>query len=95
MVHGGEQTRASGPCVQASKSIAQKTLEVVENGEIKFVPEHWIATYRHWMNNIQDWCLSRQLWWGHQIPAWYDAEGNVYVARTEEDARKKAGGKTM
>ena len=80
---------------QPSKSIAQKTLEVVENGDINFVPEHWIATYRHWLNNIQDWCLSRQLWWGHQIPAWYDADGNCYVARTEEDARKKAGGKSI
>jgi valyl-tRNA synthetase len=80
---------------QPSKSIAQKTLEVVENGEIEFVPEHWIATYRHWMTNIQDWCISRQLWWGHQIPAWYDTDGNVYVARTEEDARKKAGGKSV
>ena len=80
---------------QPSKSIAQKTLEVVENGEIKFVPEHWIATYHHWMNNIQDWCISRQLWWGHQIPAWYDAEGNVYVARSEAEARTKAGGKTV
>ena len=80
---------------QPAKSIAQKTLEVVENGEIEFVPEHWIATYRHWMTNIQDWCISRQLWWGHQIPAWYDAEGNVYVARTEEEARKKADGKNV
>ena len=80
---------------QPSESIAHKTLDVVENGEIEFVPEHWIATYRHWLTNIQDWCLSRQLWWGHQIPAWYDAEGNVYVARTEEEARKKAGGKNV
>ncbi len=80
---------------QPSQSIAQKTLEVVENGDIKFVPEHWIATYRHWMTNIQDWCISRQLWWGHQIPAWYDAEGNVYVARTEEAAQKQAGGKKV
>ncbi len=80
---------------QPAKSIAQKTLEVVENGEIEFVPEHWIATYRHWMTNIQDWCISRQLWWGHQIPAWYDAEGNVYVARTEQEARKKADGKNV
>ena len=80
---------------QPSQSIAQKTLEVVENGEIKFVPEHWIATYRHWLNNIQDWCLSRQLWWGHQIPAWYDADGNCYVARTEEDACAQAGGKKV
>ncbi len=80
---------------QPTKSIAQKTLEVVENGEIEFVPEHWIATYRHWMTNIQDWCISRQLWWGHQIPAWYDADGNVYVARSEEEARNKAGGKNV
>ena len=80
---------------QPAKSIAQKTLEVVENGEIEFVPEHWIATYRHWLTNIQDWCISRQLWWGHQIPAWYDAEGNYYVARTEADARTKAGGKNV
>ncbi len=80
---------------QPAKSIAKKTLEVVENGEIKFVPEHWIATYRHWLNNIQDWCLSRQLWWGHQIPAWYDAEGNCYVARNEIDAQAKAGGKKV
>ncbi len=80
---------------QPEKSIAQKTLEVVENGEIEFVPEHWIATYRHWMTNIQDWCLSRQLWWGHQIPAWYDVDGNCYVARTEADARAKAGGKNV
>ena len=80
---------------QPGKSIAQKTLEVVENGEIEFVPEHWIATYRHWMTNIQDWCISRQLWWGHQIPAWYDADGNCHVARTEADAREKAGGKQV
>ena len=80
---------------QPSKSIAQKTLEVVDDGEINFVPEHWIATYRHWLNNIQDWCLSRQLWWGHQIPAWYDADGNCYVARNETDAKAKAGGKNV
>ena len=80
---------------QPSKSIAQKTLEVVENGEIEFVPEHWIATYRHWMTHIQDWCISRQLWWGHQIPAWHDADGNCHVARTEAEARAKAGGKNL
>ena len=79
---------------QPGKSIAQKTLEVVESGEIKFVPEHWIATYRHWMNNIQDWCISRQLWWGHQIPAWYDNAGNCYVARTELEARALADADT-
>ncbi len=76
---------------QPGKSVAQKTLEVVESGEITFVPEHWIATYRHWMNHIQDWTLSRQLWWGHQIPAWYDEAGNCYVARSEADAQAKAG----
>ena len=80
---------------QPGMSIAQKTLAVVESGEIKFVPEHWIATYRHWMNNIQDWCISRQLWWGHQIPAWYDDAGHCYVARTEAEARAQAGGKAL
>jgi valyl-tRNA synthetase len=75
----------------AGKSIAEKTLEVVNTGEIQFVPEHWIATYRHWINNIQDWCISRQLWWGHQIPAWYDDAGNCYVARTDADAQAQAG----
>ncbi len=79
---------------QPGVSIAQKTLRVVESGEIKFVPEHWIATYRHWMNNIQDWCISRQLWWGHQIPAWYDEAGNCYVARTEAEARALADADT-
>ncbi len=81
--------------LQPGVSIAQKTLSVVESGEIKFVPEHWIATYRHWMNNIQDWCISRQLWWGHQIPAWYDDAGNCYVARTEAEAQAQAPGKKL
>jgi len=61
-----------------------------EAGRVRFVPSEWIATYLHWINNIQDWCISRQLWWGHQIPAWYDEAGNVYVARTENDAREQA-----
>ncbi len=75
---------------QPNQSIAQKTLEVVENGQVQFVPEHWIATYRHWMHNIQDWCISRQLWWGHQIPAWYDENRtNCYVARNEAEAKQK------
>ena len=81
--------------LQPGVSIAQKTLSVVESGEIKFVPEHWIATYRHWMNNIQDWCISRQLWWGHQIPAWYDGEGKCYVARSEAEAQAQAPGKKL
>src|SRR5262249_49239930 len=56
------------------------------------VPEHWSATYNHWLENIQDWCISRQLWWGHQIPAWYDAQGNIYVARSEAQAHRQAAG---
>jgi valyl-tRNA synthetase len=77
------------------KSIAEVALEKVTSGEIKFVPENWTNTYNQWLNNIQDWCVSRQLWWGHQIPAWYDDEGKVYVARNEEDAKKQAGGKNV
>ncbi|HNV88921.1 MAG TPA: valine--tRNA ligase [Methylotenera sp.] len=68
------------------KSITQKALDVVASGEIKFHPENWVNTYNQWLNNIQDWCISRQLWWGHQIPAWYDALGGVYVARDEAEA---------
>jgi valyl-tRNA synthetase len=73
------------------KSIAQVATEAVADGRIRFVPESWINTYMHWMNNIQDWCISRQLWWGHQIPAWYDEQGNVFVARSEADAQAQAG----
>jgi valyl-tRNA synthetase len=69
---------------------AKRGLDLVEQGHIKFVPANWINTYRHWMENIQDWCISRQLWWGHRIPAWYDDAGNIYVARTEEEASAKA-----
>ena len=77
------------------KSIAQKAIDAVANGDVKFVPENWVNTYNQWMNNIQDWCISRQLWWGHQIPAWYDEDGNVYVARNEEDAQAQAPGKQL
>jgi valyl-tRNA synthetase len=77
------------------KSIAETALDKVASGEIKFVPENWTTTYNQWLNNIQDWCISRQLWWGHQIPAWYDDEGNIYVARSEEEAKAKAGGKSV
>jgi len=77
------------------KSIAQVALEKVADGDIKFIPENWTTTYNQWLNNIQDWCISRQLWWGHQIPAWYDEDGNIYVARTEEEAKAKAGGKAL
>ena len=72
------------------KSIAEVALEKVASGEIKFVPENWTTTYNQWLNNIQDWCISRQLWWGHQIPAWYGDNGEVFVARNEEDAKAKA-----
>ena len=72
------------------KSIAQKAIDAVASGEVKFVPENWVNTYDQWMNNIQDWCLSRQLWWGHQIPAWYGTGGEIFVARNEDEARAKA-----
>jgi valyl-tRNA synthetase len=77
------------------KSIAQKAIDAVSSGEVKFVPEQWVNTYNQWMNNIQDWCISRQLWWGHQIPAWYDEDGKVYVAENENDAQKQAPGKKL
>jgi valyl-tRNA synthetase len=69
--------------------MAKRGLEVVANGQVKFFPEHWSSTYNHWLENIQDWCISRQLWWGHQIPAWYDTEGNVFVGRSEEEILQK------
>ncbi|MCA0188487.1 MAG: valine--tRNA ligase, partial [Proteobacteria bacterium] len=72
------------------KSITEKALEVVSSGEIKFVPENWVNTYNQWLNNIQDWCISRQLWWGHQIPAWYGENGETFVAHSEEEARALA-----
>ncbi|HHW4680412.1 MAG TPA: valine--tRNA ligase, partial [Xylella taiwanensis] len=71
------------------ETLAQRGLELVERGAVSFVPPNWINTYRHWMENIQDWCISRQLWWGHRIPAWFDAEGACYVGRSEEDIRAK------
>ena len=72
------------------KSITEQALECVASGEIRFHPENWVNTYNQWLNNIQDWCISRQLWWGHQIPAWYDEAGSVYVAHDEAEARAKA-----
>ena len=77
------------------KSIAQKAIDAVESGAVKFVPEQWVNTYNQWMGNIQDWCISRQLWWGHQIPAWYDEEGKVYVAEDEAGAQAQAPGKKL
>ena len=79
----------------AGVSIAQGAIDAVAFGEVKFVPEQWVNTYDQWMKNIQDWCISRQLWWGHQIPAWYDEDGKVYVARNEAEAQAQAPGKTL
>lgn len=73
------------------KSIGEIGLEAVESGEVNIQPKEWRGVYRQWLENIQDWCLSRQLWWGHQIPAWYDEEGHVYVAHNEEEAQEQAG----
>ena len=72
------------------RSIAAKAIDAVASGQVRFVPEQWVNTYNHWMTNIQDWCISRQLWWGHQIPAWYGTGGELFVARSEEEARQRA-----
>jgi valyl-tRNA synthetase len=72
-------------------AITQPAIDAVESGRIRFVPDNWKTTYFHWLNNIQDWCISRQLWWGHRIPAWYDETGNVYVGRDEAEVRAKHG----
>ncbi len=77
----------------AMEGLARRGLDAVAAGDVKFFPEHWSSTYNHWLENIQDWCISRQLWWGHQIPAWYDDAGNIYVARSEEDAQRQAAAK--
>ncbi|RPE64492.1 valyl-tRNA synthetase [Tibeticola sediminis] len=85
MTSKGNEKNTSGT------SIAEKAIHAVASGQVRFVPENWVNTYNQWMNNIQDWCISRQLWWGHQIPAWYDEDGQVYVARTEAEAQAQAG----
>lgn len=74
-----------------AKPLAEEAIKVVREGKVQFVPENWTKTYYDWMENIQDWCISRQIWWGHRIPAWYDADNNVYVARNEAEAREKYG----
>ncbi len=73
------------------KPLAEPAIAAVENGDIRFVPENWSKTYFEWMYNIQDWCISRQLWWGHRIPAWYDDDGNIYVGRSEDAVRDRHG----
>ena len=75
--------------------LADKAIAAVEKGETKFVPDNWANVYFGWMRNIRPWCISRQLWWGHQIPVWYDADGKIYCAETEEEALKQAGGKAL
>ena len=76
-------------------SLGRAADEAVEQGAVRFIPKNWVNTYRQWMEHLEDWCISRQLWWGHRIPAWYDEEGNCYVAPTEEEAKKQAGGKVL
>lgn len=78
-----------------AKTLAAPALKAVQDGSTRFVPENWDKTYYNWLNDIQPWCISRQLWWGHQIPVWYDDEGNEYCAQTEEEAIKMASGKTL
>lgn len=79
----------------AMKGLAKRGLKVVENGEIKFIPENWSHVYNQWLENIQDWCISRQLWWGHRIPAWHDEDGNIYVAHSLEEAQQQAGNRNL
>ncbi|HAE04484.1 MAG TPA: valine--tRNA ligase, partial [Gammaproteobacteria bacterium] len=71
--------------------LAKPAIDAVKNGDIRFIPENWNKTYFNWMDNIQDWCISRQIWWGHRIPAWYDNDGNIYVADSLEEAQAQAG----
>ena len=73
-----------------AEPIAKPAIEAVKSGKIRFVPKNWERTYFDWMENIQDWCISRQIWWGHRVPAWYDDEGNVFVARSEQEAKQQA-----
>ena len=75
--------------------LADKAIKAVEDGRTKFVPDNWSNVYFHWMRNIQPWCISRQLWWGHQIPVWYDGDGKIYCAETEGEAKAQAGGKSL
>ncbi len=101
MIPRGDRTHAviepmlTDQWFMSMEGLATQGLAAVDSGELKFVPENWTTTYRQWLENIQDWCVSRQLWWGHRIPAWYDADGNFYVAYSEEEARKQAGGREL
>src|SRR5690606_38624862 len=73
------------------RPLAEPAIQAVRSGRIRFIPENWTRTYFDWMLNIQDWCISRQLWWGHRIPAWYDETGNIYVGRSEREVRDRHG----
>ncbi|MBW8458271.1 MAG: valine--tRNA ligase [Thiobacillus sp.] len=101
MIPRGDRTHAAiepmltDQWFMSMEGLAKQGLAAVDSGELKFVPENWTTTYRQWLENIQDWCISRQLWWGHRIPAWYDADGNYYVAYTEAEAKKQAGGRDL
>ena len=79
----------------AMEGLARRGLEVVADGQIRFVPENWTHVYNQWLENIQDWCISRQLWWGHRIPAWYDEDGNIFVAHSLEEAQSQAGSRKL
>ncbi len=78
-----------------AKTLSAPAIRAIEDGRTVFEPRHWEKTYFEWMRNIEPWCISRQLWWGHRIPAWYDAEGNIYVEETEDQAVAAAGGKPL
>ncbi len=101
MIPRGDRTHAviepmlTDQWFMSMEGLAKQGLAAVDSGELKFVPENWTSTYRQWLDNIQDWCVSRQLWWGHRIPAWYDADGNIYVAASEAEAKKQAGGRDI
>ncbi len=90
------ETRVDGKAGPGGKkAITEPALDAVRSGEVKFVPENWSTTYTQWLDNIQDWCVSRQLWWGHRIPAWYDEAGNIFVGEDEPDAVAHAGSKPV
>ncbi|MBI5331145.1 MAG: valine--tRNA ligase [Betaproteobacteria bacterium] len=101
MIPRGDRTHAviepmlTDQWFMSMEDLAKRALSVVDSGELRFVPENWTTTYRQWLENIQDWCISRQLWWGHRIPAWYDEDGNIYVAASEAEAKKQAGGRAL
>lgn len=101
MIPRGDRTHAvlepmlTDQWFMSMEGLAREGLAAVDSGDLKFVPDNWTITYRQWLENIQDWCISRQLWWGHRIPAWYDTDGNFYVAHSEAEAKKQAGGREL